>query len=171
MQEPTDYPQIRERLAAAVRAVCPPALRDHTEDLVQQGLIRVHQRYDGGPIATALLYRVAHSVVIDELRRQRRRQEVAMTPTTPERVAGPSTGTPEALTLSSAVGATIHACVGALADDRRRAVTLYLQGHSVPESASLLGYDRKKTENLVFRGLADLRQHLTRAGLLPDETG
>jgi RNA polymerase sigma-70 factor (ECF subfamily) len=51
--------------------------------------------------------------------------------------------------------------------DRRRAVMLYLQGHSVPEAARLLGWTAKRTENLVYRGLADLRHCLRAKGHTP----
>ena len=54
-----------------------------------------------------------------------------------------------------------------LSEDRRRAVTLYLQGHSIPEAARILEWDVKRTENLVYRGLADLRTCLLRKGHRP----
>jgi len=165
--EAHDYKQLRDRLEATLRQVCPPWLSPHLDDLVQLAAIRVHQTYDGAEINGGLLYRVAQSVVIDEIRRQRRRQEILMTPTTPERVAGPSHHTPEALAHSESTTCAIQGCLHELPDDRRRAVDLYLQGHSVPESAALLGFDQKKTENLVYRGLADLRVRLERLGVLP----
>ena len=49
--------------------------------------------------------------------------------------------------------------------ERRLAVTLYLQGHSVPAAARLLEWTAKRTENLVYRGLADLRECLTAKGM------
>ena len=72
---------------------------------------------------SSLLYRVAHSVIVDEIRRQKRRQEIAMTPTTPERVAGPPNRTPEARVGGTRTGEGIGACLALLSDDRRRAVT------------------------------------------------
>ena len=47
------------------------------------------------------------------------------------------------------------------------AVTLYLQGHSVPEAARVLDWPAKRTENLVYRGLADLRECLMKKGIQP----
>lgn len=47
------------------------------------------------------------------------------------------------------------------------AVTLHLQGHSVPEVGALLAWTVKKAENLVYRGLADLRSCLSSKGLQP----
>jgi RNA polymerase sigma-70 factor (ECF subfamily) len=46
-------------------------------------------------------------------------------------------------------------------------VTLYLQGHSVPDAARILDWPAKRTENLVYRGLADLRACLSNKGLRP----
>jgi len=61
----------------------------------------------------------------------------------------------------------IRACLAAANRDRRLALVLYLQGHSVPEAARILGWDVKRTENLVYRGLADLRQCLLNKGHRP----
>jgi RNA polymerase sigma-70 factor (ECF subfamily) len=51
--------------------------------------------------------------------------------------------------------------------ERRLAVTLYLHGHSVPDAARILDWSAKRTENLVYRGLADLRECLLSKGLRP----
>jgi RNA polymerase sigma-70 factor (ECF subfamily) len=47
------------------------------------------------------------------------------------------------------------------------AVWLYLLGHSIPEAAGLLAFDEKRTENLIYRGMADLRNCLRVKGLKP----
>jgi RNA polymerase sigma-70 factor (ECF subfamily) len=44
-----------------------------------------------------------------------------------------------------------------LQDRRRTAVTLHLQGFRTGEVAAALGWTEKQAENLVYRGLADLR--------------
>ena len=65
------------------------------------------------------------------------------------------------------IGAVIVECLALLSVNRRRAVTLYLQGHSVPEAATLLDISPKNAENLVYRGLAELRCHLKARGVEP----
>ena len=50
---------------------------------------------------------------------------------------------------------------------RRLAVTLHLQGHSVPEVGRLMGWSAKKADNLVYRGRADLRECLELRGIRP----
>ena len=51
--------------------------------------------------------------------------------------------------------------------ERRLAVMLHLQGHPVAEAARILGWTVKRTENLVYRGLADLRHCLICKGHRP----
>lgn len=162
-----DYESLREEMEAAVRHLCPAWLRDHCDDLVQLAIMRIHRGYDDIEVNRSFLYRVAHSVIVDEIRTQKRRNEVGMTPTTPDRIASPRARSPERSADSTRLGEHISETLGLLSDDRRRAVTLYLQGHSVPEAADRLGYPRKKVENLVYRGLADLRKHLRARGIEP----
>jgi RNA polymerase sigma-70 factor (ECF subfamily) len=144
-------------------------MRGHSEDIVQLAMIRVAKALDArsegdGPLPTSYLWRVAYTTTIDELRKMRgheRTRERA----TEAGVAQPGAAlAPDAAVEAGELGDAIRVCVGALSPNRRRAVTLYLQGHSVPESGELLGWTRKKTENLVFRGLADLRRCLKSKG-------
>ena len=68
---------------------------------------------------------------------------------------------------SREIGQGIRDCLARLKNERRMAVTLYLQGHSVPEASRILEWSTKRTENLVYRGLADLRECLLSKGLRP----
>lgn len=165
--EPHDYAELRSKLVTAVRRSCPGWLADQAEDLVQVAMVRILRSYSDREVNTSFLYRVAHSVVIDEIRRRKRRREEQATPSLPERTVAPGPTSPETRAGGQEIGAAIVACLATLRDDRRRAVTLYLQGHGVPEAAELLGFDRKKTENLVYRGLADLREALRQRGCTP----
>jgi RNA polymerase sigma-70 factor (ECF subfamily) len=74
---------------------------------------------------------------------------------------------PERQAESRQVGAAIRACLGRLMPDRRRAVTLHLQGHSIPDCGRLLGWDAKRAENLAYRGMQDLRACLGQKGIRP----
>jgi len=65
------------------------------------------------------------------------------------------------------LGEAIRRCLAGLATARRIAVTLHLQGHSVPETSRLGRFTLKQAENMVYRGLADLRRCLTLRGLSP----
>lgn len=163
-------------LARAVRRQCPSWLAADADDIAQQALSKVMQSDKVGegkpPLTPFYLYRVAHSALVDEIRRRRRRREVSLD--TGEDGEGHTslrepaeTTTPESAARLSELGAAIRACLAGLARDRRLAVTLHLQGHSVPDTARLLGWVAKRTENLVYRGLADLRQCLMAKGHRP----
>ena len=124
------------------------------------------------PLTSFYLHKVAHSALVDEIRRRKRRREVSIeAPTEGGEEARPfepqAQGDPESHTSYRQLGSAIRACLAATTRDRRLAVVLYLQGHSVPEASRILGWDVKRTENLVYRGLADLRQCLLGKGHRP----
>ena len=50
---------------------------------------------------------------------------------------------------------------------RRLVVGYYLLGHSLIETERLTAWDGKKVRNLLYRGLAELRECLTAKGLEP----
>jgi RNA polymerase sigma-70 factor, ECF subfamily len=169
-----DYSKLRKDLARAVARICPRWLLGQREDLVQAAVMRVMQvvaaRADEGEGITAVsssyLYKAAHSALVDEIRRVRRRRETDLEEEVTEPVAIETTN-PERAAASREIGEGVEDCLTRLVADRRLAVTLYLQGHSVPESARVLDWPAKRTENLVYRGLADLRDCLRSKGLRP----
>ena len=74
---------------------------------------------------------------------------------------------PERAAGSRRAGEGIRGCLRRLAPDRRVAVVLHLQGHTVREVAEMLGWNAKRADNLVYRGLSDLRKCLTAKGIEP----
>lgn len=163
-------------MARAVRRQCPAWLADHAQDIAQAALAKVmaqERRGEGERTLTSFyIHRVAHSALVDEIRRRKRRPEVPLQGGTEEGAeerpfepAAPST--PEADASFRELGAAVRECLTAAKRERRLAVTLYLQGHTVPETARILGWDAKRAENLVYRGLADLRQCLMGKGHRP----
>ena len=172
-QEPDDqdYGQLRLQLEGAVRRICPQWLRNRSEDLVQVALIKVFEirrKSEGNrSFSSSYLWRVAYSALIDEIRRQRRRKETGVADEDLEREAAILDPDPEALLAGSQIGEGIQQCLNKLVASRRLAMTLYLQGHSVPSAAEVLGFSPKKTENLVYRGLQQLRECLVKKGFKP----
>lgn len=163
---------IRQRLTRAINTVCPAAMAAHSEDIVQLAMLRVakvmrNQGTEGAPLPASYLWRVAYSTTVDELRKSQSRQK------TVDRAAEASIAQPQGALApdtsaeAEQLGSAIRDCLSGLGDNRRHAVSLYLQGHAVPETGSLLGWTRKKAENLVFRGLADLRRCLGGKGFSP----
>jgi RNA polymerase sigma-70 factor (ECF subfamily) len=164
--------ELRAVLQRAVRRVCPRWLRDRSEDLVQVAMMKVleaRRRNEGlGAVPSSYLYKVAYTTLIDEIRRLRRRPEIPLEegPGDGPPVAA-ADGNPEERLAAAEVGQAIEECLSSLAEPRRLAVTLHLQGHTVPQAAALLGWDAKRTENLVYRGVADLRRCLESKGVTP----
>ncbi|HEX3130741.1 MAG TPA: RNA polymerase sigma factor [Thermoanaerobaculia bacterium] len=170
-----DYKLIRGELVRAVTRVCPPWLASRSEDLVQVALLRVlevHRRSEGNAqLSSSYLRKVAYSALIDEIRRWRRRKEVPLEPEGEgiDPAAERATGNPDPEERSGGreVGDAIRDCLGRMVAPRRSAVVLHLQGHSVPEIGRLMGWDGKKADNLVYRGMNDLRECLGSKGVRP----
>lgn len=162
------YAELRRRLSQATQKVCPQWSWDLRDELVQRCLVRlmeIDRRSEGNrDLSASYLWRVAHSVVVDEVRKVRRRQEVPLGDEHQESVAAPTSDDPERYAASREIGRGIRACLAELGRPRRLAVALYLEGHTVPESARLLGWTPKQTENLTYRGLTRLRECLAGKG-------
>ena len=169
-----DYATLRQDVVRAVARLCPRWMVDRRDDLVQAALMRVMQiterRSVSGkgnqPFSTSYLYKVAYSVLVDEIRRLRRRRETDLEDEAVAPVAI-ATENPERTAASKEVGRGIQDCLMAMKRERRLAVTLHLQGHTVVEAARILDWAAKQTENFVYRGLADLRECLMAKGLRP----
>ncbi|HEV8582256.1 MAG TPA: RNA polymerase sigma factor [Thermoanaerobaculia bacterium] len=171
--EAPDFTQLHRDLVRAVDRVCPRWLADRADDLVQVALMRVmeiqRKREGTAEFSSSYLKKAAYSALIDEIRRLRRRQEVSIESDGEEggTVFDPASPEPdpERASASRQIGRAIRDCLGAMVPPRRHAVTLNLQGHSVPEIGRLLGWTAKKAENLVYRGMADLRGCLGSKGI------
>lgn len=158
--------QLRAAVARAVRRVCPQWLADDADDLTQIATTRVLARMSQASAAVEFtpgyLYRAVHSALVDEIRRRRRlREEPIDDSVGAARRDGSASGEPWEIRDA------IAGCLATLAAHRRRAVMLYLQGHSAEETAGLLDCSRKTAENLIYRGLANLRACLVGGGVAP----
>ena len=166
-REQQEYARLRKELVRAVARVCPPWLAGRAEDLVHAALLKLlaHPRVGGAPLEASYLQRAAYSVMVDEIRRLRRYREVSLE----EAASTPATAAadPEQAERAREIGVGLEDCLRLLPEGRRMAVTLHLQGHTVPEAARILGWGAKAVDNLVYRGLADLRRCLTGKGLQP----
>jgi len=168
--EDATFASVRRKLERAVSAQCPYLEAGERQDIVQAAclrLIKIQRKGEGNrEFNASYLWRVAYSALIDEIRRQRRRREAPLEQETLDARVLESEN-PENEAASRQIGSAIQGCLLQLVRNRRLAVTLHLQGYGVPEAAQLLGWQRKKTENLVYRGLADLRQCLIGKGIRP----
>lgn len=161
-------------MGRAVARLCPSWLSSARDDLVQAAVMRVMQIVENQPpgaegprpLSSSYLYRVAHSALVDEIRRVRRRAESDLEEGAVATIAV-TREDPERITASREIGRGILDCLSRISRERRLAVTLYLQGHSIPEASRVLEWPAKRTENLVYRGLANLRECLLRKGMRP----
>jgi len=162
--------RIRIDVALAIRKVCPRWLRDQADDLTQIATSRVLDRIRATEhlveFSHGYLYRAVCSALIDEIRKRRRLREVPIDHTN-DRAETIACDHPESRFRRRELRAAIMRCLPKLMTTRRRAVMLHLQGHSIKESACILECDRRRADNLTYRGLADLRSCLTSRGIGP----
>jgi RNA polymerase sigma-70 factor (ECF subfamily) len=162
-----DYDALREQIGRSVASVCPGWLAADREDIVQAVLTRVIDivRRDEwkAPPSASYLWKAAFNATIDEIRRVRRRREQPIDDVT-RRDLTAAQPDPERLARTQQMGRAIHDCLTRLNRDRRLAVTLVLQGDTAREAAGRLDWSIKKVENLVFRGMHELRECLTSKG-------
>ncbi|HKY32335.1 MAG TPA: sigma-70 family RNA polymerase sigma factor [Candidatus Polarisedimenticolia bacterium] len=157
------YRYIREAMAR----VSSRWLSQEIEELAHRAACRLLERsrvngHQGG-FKPAYLNRVAYTTLVDEIRRRR-----PLVPIDAHVAANGDLvsceGDPEqACRLSELREAMAH-CLGAMIENRRRAMVLLLLGHSIGEIAALMRWNVKQAENNVTRGRSDLRDCLQRRG-------
>lgn len=156
------WQELHRSLSRTITAMRPHAPAEWREDAVQNTLVRImgllesekKQRKD---ISRAYARRVAFCTMANMWNR---RQEELLEPDAVEAVRS-SERDPEEQAANLELGRLVEKCLGRLKPERRRAVQLcVILGHSVPETAAILGLTRKQTENLVNRGRRQLREWL-----------
>ncbi len=164
---------MRAQLERVVARACPSWAVAHRDDIVQVAMLRMlraKRAREEDELPAKYLWKVAYSATIDELRKLRARRQTPTGPleddSEPPAVEDPQP-TPETRMHGKQIGTALRECLEGLVDARRRAVTLYLAGHSAPESGRIMGANTKRAENLVYRGLANLRDCLANKGVAP----
>lgn len=162
---------VLERFGGMVRAVgCRHGLSDDDiDELVQEVRIRLWRARGGGGsslpgIGSAYVYRTAMAAAIDMIRARRARRSVPLDAVESTAVARPGDAADRAAELSE-VARMLERALAGLSDSRRPAVRMYLAGYDHREIAALLGWSEPKARNLLYRGLADLREVLTGLGM------
>lgn len=165
----------------ALRAGTSHGMRgDDLDDVMQDVRIRLWRAADvEGKLETltpSYIYRAVASAALDFLRRRRARPESPLDEA-PEgdatRHAAWSAGaTPRAdgALLEQETLAQVAAAIDALPPNRRAVVRMHLAGYDREEIAALLRWSEAKTRNLLYRGLADLRENLHARGIGPGGT-
>jgi RNA polymerase sigma-70 factor (ECF subfamily) len=160
---------LRATLARAVSAVCPAWLAERADDIVQEAMLKVLAVRGRGEGIAALppsyLRKVAWTATVDEIRRRAARREDPVDAIETQAMSPPAETESTAIRNELLVG--VRDCLERIVLDRRRAVALHLAGWSIPEVAAALEWPAKRAENLVYRGLADLRACLQKKGIAP----
>ena len=116
---------------------------------------------------TSYVYRTASSAALDVLRRRRSRQadrhdEMEEAPAAGLAAPQPD---PHGMLEGSELADRVARAIDTIAESRRPVVRMHLAGYPREEIASLMGWTEAKTRNLLYRGLADLRERLTAEGI------
>jgi RNA polymerase sigma-70 factor (ECF subfamily) len=99
------------------------------------------------------------------LRRRRARGGDRTTTIEDEHEALPERLGPDQELEQSELAAQVEGAIESIHPTRRPVVRMHLLGHSREEIANLLGWTEAKTRNLLYRGLADVREHLVAQGV------
>lgn len=163
--------RMRRNLEKAVARVCPSSLVDRKDDLVHVAMMRVmevaRRSVEQRQFSLSYLHRAAYSALVDELRRLRNRREDPLDNEDSASEMSSREPGPEQVVKGREIARALQECLSQLHPPRRLAVVLHLQGEGVSRSAELLGWKPKRVENLVYRGIRDLRACLSARGLQP----
>ena len=126
-----------------------------------------------GDTNTSYVYRTASTAALDVLRRRRARQadrheEIDEGGVAVLAAADPG---PHERLEESELAERVHRAIDTIPQSRRPAVRMHLAGYPRDEIASLMGWSEAKARNLIYRGLADLRERLASEGVGWDSTG
>lgn len=170
------FERLLERYGALLHSLisrnCPRDLGLQVSDIEQDARVRlwrVLEREKELRDPASYIYRVAASATIDAVRRVTSRREDQLPVEDSDEAhasfAADPVHSPDAMTERKEVMEKIAAAVASLPERRRRAVELHLQGLTLHEIGELLGWTEAKARNLVYRGLAELRDALRREGI------
>jgi RNA polymerase sigma-70 factor (ECF subfamily) len=120
-----------------------------------------------GETNTSYVYRTASTAALDVLRRRRSRQAARHDAIDEGAVAVLSAPEPDphGVLEGSELADRVSRAIDTIPESRRPVVRMHLAGYPREEIASLLGWTEAKTRNLLYRGLADLRERLAREGI------
>lgn len=158
--DPRAYRELVERHVRGVHAFAYRLLgsRAEAEEVCQESFLRLWKQsgaFEARAKPSTWLYRVAHNLAIDRLRRRRE----ASHPTGIEDAA--SSERPSTHLYEKQVAEAVERALGALPDRQRAAISLvHYQGLSNAEAAEVLGVKVRALESLLARGRQQLRERL-----------
>ena len=158
-------------------------LEHEVEEVLQEVRIRLwkalgdRQRVED--VRAAYIHRTAMSAALDLIRRGRSKEVSLDGPGGNPPGARPSAGEgtsgsipgPESALQDARLRAAMGGALASLPERRRVPVRMHLLGYGTLEIAEILGWTEPTARNLIYRGMADLREELLRRGVSPPGTG
>ncbi|HEY7027171.1 MAG TPA: sigma-70 family RNA polymerase sigma factor [Gemmatimonadales bacterium] len=142
------------------------------DEVFQEVRIRVWNAISSGEriaeLPASYVYRTAASVALDFIRRRQARRDDSTDPIESARNREDARPRAPEQVEARELGDLIEAALSELPVSRRAVVRMYLDGYGSGEIGVLLGWTEAKARNLVYRGLADLREALSRRGIGPE---
>jgi RNA polymerase sigma-70 factor (ECF subfamily) len=167
--------RVLERFGGVVRRVCWKYQFGGAEvdELMQEVRIRLWRAHAGherasenlAAIPASYLQRTALSAAIDLLRRGRARRADRTVPLDDEPDGMGQSPGPDQVLAESETAEQVERAIQSIHASRRPVVRMHLMGHSREEIGQLLGWTEAKTRNLLYRGLADVRERLLAEGV------
>ena len=158
--DPRAYRELVERHVRGVHAFVYRMLgsRAEAEEVCQESFLRLWKQADtfvAHAKPSTWLYRVAHNLAVDRLRRRRE----ASHPAGIEEV--PTSDRPSTHLYEKQVAEAVERALATLPERQRAAISLvHYQGLSNAEAADVLGVKVRALESLLARGRRDLREKL-----------
>lgn len=142
---------------AFVRLGSVPAAEDATSQVFMQALQKLDQFRDG--VFAAWLFRIAHNVVVDAVRRAPRTAPLDLMAEHPDPGESPEERALDALDKSA-----FYRALSDLPDEQRTVLEMTVIGMRGEEIARLLGKTHSSIKMLRWRGMTAIKQRLTREG-------
>lgn len=138
---------------------------DLTAEVFRRLLEALHNGRGPSTYLQAWLYRVAHNLLVDELRRRKFHEQDALEENFPDSAQATASQAQEALTRQA-----VRRALQALSPKQRSVLTLkYLEDLENDEIARVLNLNEGAVRALQQRGLRALRRQLERRGVLSSE--
>lgn len=155
------------------RAAQRTGLRDHDlDELLQDVRVRLWKALESGEkissVSASYVYSAGRSAAIDLIRRRREEREYSLSASSEEEpMIAAAVPTQLETMVRRDVVERLEQAIDALDPPRAVAVRMHLAGYGREEIGELLGWTEPKTRNLIYRGLADLRDRLRALGIDP----
>lgn len=116
-------------------------------------------------ISTSYVYKTASTAALDLLRRRNARRASDTIAIDDDVDIATTAATPDQELAASDLATEVARALETIPASRRPVVRMHLTGYAREEIAALMGWTEAKTRNLLYRGLADLRERLMQRGV------